>query len=125
MFRPRGRPNWRTHFGGLSVDKSEEKTKQGNRERKERKKGKSSDERAARKLEEGSLERDGKREREREREKNQDKEAYSWRTGAARRGVAWRGASRVLVGRETLENPGYAKHRKMALQARTLGGTRN
>lgn len=33
---------------------------------------------------------------------------------------------RVLVGRETLENPGYAKHRKTALHGQdTLGGTRN
>lgn len=47
------------------------------------------------------------------------------RSGMARRGAVWRDASRVLVGRETLENPGYAKHRKTALQARTLGGTRN
>ena len=93
MFRPRGRPNWRTHFGGLSVDKSEEKTKQGNRERKERKKGKSSDERAARKLEEGSLERDGKREREREREKRiRIKKRIAG--GPARRGAAWHGAAR-------------------------------
>lgn len=105
--------NWRTHFGGLSVDSREEKTKQGNRGRKERKKGKSSKKAGGRLV---------RKEREK---KNQDKEAYSWRTGAAWRGVARRVASRVLVGRETLENPGYAKHRKMALQARTLGGTRN
>lgn len=116
MFRPRGPTqearNWRTHFGG-SVDNREEKTKQGNRERKERKKGKSSDERAARNLEEGSL----------ERRKEREKRIRIKKRIAG--GPARRGASRVLVGRETLENPGYAKHRKMALQARTLGGTRN
>lgn len=94
MFRPRGRPNWRTHFGGLSVDKSEEKTKQGNRERKERKKGKSGDERAARKLEEGSLERDGKREREREKRIRIKKRIAGGpaRRGAARRVARPRGA---------------------------------
>jgi len=51
-----------------------------------------------------------------------------------RRGTRSR-ALRVLVGRETLENPGYVKHRKTLLQERaasrraapggTLGGTRN
>lgn len=115
MFRPRGtqaRPaiGARTLEGCRSIAEKRKQNKGIEKEKKGRK-GK-----AARKLEEGSL---GKRERKRIRIKKRIA------GGPARRGVARRVASRVLVGRETLENPGYAKHRKMALQARTLGGTRN
>lgn len=74
----------------------------------------------------------GRKQKEREREtknkKYQDKEVAGGLErvgGDLPRGAVRRDASRVLVGRETLENPGYAKHRKTALQARTLGGTRN